>query len=440
MDLKDQFHHIQNVFPQEGLFDSKEWRQAVKPFPISKKLYKDFENFGKVFLKFYQAINQCYRFSLQNREPCWVSDWLNAGIPKSLQDLQQSKTFQHAIPRVIRPDVLLTEDGWVVTELDSVPGGIGLTSWLNSTYQSLGYDVIGSDEVMVSQFLKIFPEEGDIHFIVSEESSTYRPEMSYLAKQLRNIASHRKIHLQDERFTKFSQGDSIYRFFELFDLDNVPSAQTIFDRAHAKELFCTPPPKTILEEKLNLALLWNRNLQDFWIRELGNSFFEKLKRVVPRSWVMDPTPMPPQASIAGLDITDWHQLKLLSQKKRNYIIKVSGYSENAWGARGVHLGSDLSADEWSESVDVAIQSFESSPYIMQEYKKPARVETSWIHPETYEEIPMKARVRLCPYYFVHGDQDKYSISLAGILATLCPEDKKIIHGMSEAVLAPCIVE
>jgi hypothetical protein len=29
------------------------------------------------------------------------------------------------------------------------------------------------------------------------------------------------------------------------------------------------------------------------------------------------------------------------------------------------------------------------------------------------------------------------VELAGILATVCPADKKIIHGMKDAVLVPC---
>jgi hypothetical protein len=36
------------------------------------------------------------------------------------------------VPRVIRPDILLTENGFRITELDSVPGGIGLTGVVES--------------------------------------------------------------------------------------------------------------------------------------------------------------------------------------------------------------------------------------------------------------------------------------------------------------------
>jgi hypothetical protein len=44
---------------------------------------------------------------------------------------------------------------------------------------------------------------------------------------------------------------------------------------------------------------------------------------------------------------------------------------------------------------------------------------------------------LCPYYFVSGDGDDARAKLGGVLATICPADKKLIHGMSEAILAPC---
>jgi hypothetical protein len=45
------------------------------------------------------------------------------------------------------------------------------------------------------------------------------------------------------------------------------------------------------------------------------------------------------------------------------------------------------------------------------------------------------RLRLCPYYFVVAGQTR----LSGALATFCPPDKKIIHGMQDAALLPCRV-
>jgi hypothetical protein len=48
---------------------------------------------------------------------------------------------------------------------------------------------------------------------------------------------------------------------------------------------------------------------------------------------------------------------------------------------------------------------------------------------------MQSRVRLCPYYFVTGDD----VKLGGVLATIVPADKKILHGMTDAMLVPCAV-
>ena len=53
------------------------------------------------------------------------------------------------------------------------------------------------------------------------------------------------------------------------------------------------------EEKLLFALLWNRNLHGFWRQELGEGFLAKLKRLVPYTWVIDPSPLPPHGAIPG---------------------------------------------------------------------------------------------------------------------------------------------
>ena len=100
------------------------------------------------------------------------------------------------------------------------------------------------------------------------------------------------------------------------------------------------------------------------------------------------------------------------------------------------LGSDCSREEWQARVDVAIADSLRNPHVLQEFKKPRRV----MHPlyvstdrTVPHEIEAKAgRLRLCPYYFVTGGK----AVLSGALATFCPPDKKIIHGMQDAALLP----
>lgn len=429
---------VRSQVPDKGLFSGLDWRISPQPFRLEKHWIKELEKLGRVLLQFNKAANLVYRKSLEGKAPEWVAAYLDSGKPEQILKWQRSPAFKSDVPRVIRPDILLTDEGFKITELDSVPGGIGLTGWLNQTYSELadqGADfgeVVGGKRGIVDGFNSIFPKEGNVHLVISKESETYAPEMDWLAKSI-NPARY---SVRDTHFKDFAPGDNVYRFFELFDVPNVKNAFEIFDRAEQKELFVTAAPKAIFEEKLLLALLWNRNLRDAWRQELGESFLRKMQEIVPYSWIVDPTPLPPHGAIPQLELTDWNQLKTLSQKDRDLILKISGFSENAWGARGVYLGSDLPASEWSAAVDMAIASFTKSPYVLQRYHKPKLVEIDWWDFESGKLQKMEGRVRLCPYYFVDGQGDSARANLCGILATICPADKKIIHGMRDAVLAP----
>ena len=425
MNASAKANHVLDQLPEGGLFAGHEWRIAPDPFPLNHELSHELMGLGRILHKFYQAADLLYRHSIIDKAPAWVAEYLEKGKPKYVIDLQRKEAFKNNLPRVIRPDILLTEDGWHITELDSVPGGIGLTAWLNNVYPS----TLGGKNGMLEGFAGIFTKKGNKYIIVSEESKTYRPEMEWLAKNLND-----KYTVRDSDFTDFSEGDTIYRFFELFDLPNVSAAEKIFNYASNKIINLTAPPKSYLEEKMLFALFWNRNLQEFWQRELGNKYFQLLKKVIPQTWIIDPTPIPPNATIPHLNLTNWNQLAELSQKNRRLILKLSGFNEKAWGARSVRFGADLSQSQWAEVVDKSISDFDKSPWILQEYKKPRLTEHDWYDFNTNTVATMKGRVRLCPYYFVNDEKD---IKLGGVLATICPADKKIIHGMRDAILAPC---
>jgi hypothetical protein len=435
MNPTEQAKFIRDSIPASGLFAGMEWKISPTPFPLGENLAKEIESLGRVLLQFYRATNLLYRKSVEGKQPEWVARWLDLGKPRELIELQRSAAFKNEIPRVIRPDILLTETGFSITELDSVPGGIGLTGWLNQTYSKTGAPVLGGADGMLRGFESIFGDAKQVQIVVSEEAKTYRPEMEWLAGQMKNS----EFRIQNSEFKDFADGDAVYRFFELFDLPNVANARLIFELAAEKKIRLTPPPKPMFEEKMLFALLWNRNLHSFWRQELGEGFLARLKKIIPYTWLVDPTPLPPHAAIPELNLTDWSQLKTMSQKERDLILKVSGFSENAWGARGVYLGSDLSAADWSAAVDAALKNFETSPSVLQRFHKPSLVDASWFDFTKNEVVPMKGRARLCPYYFVSGEGDAARPTLGGVLATIVPADKKIVHGMTDAVLAPCSV-
>lgn len=424
--------YVRKCIPSYGLFTEHQWRISTGAFDLGREVAKELESLGRILLQFYRAANLLYRHSVEGRRPPWVARWLDQGKPEKLVGFQRDPAFKNELPRVIRPDLLITDEGLKITELDSVPGGIGLTAWLNLVYDELGYPVLGGARGMLDGFKSIFGPTSKVHLLVSEEAATYRPEMEWVAEQLGPAFA-----VRDQQFRAFSDGDAVYRFFELFDMPNIAGAAAFVELAKSGRIHLTPPLKPIFEEKMLFALLCNRNLAEFWRQELGHGFLRRMMSLTPYTWLIDPSPIPPHAAIPELGITDWSQLAGFSQKQRDLILKVSGFSPQAWGARGVYLGSDLSHADWAIALQKASSSFETSPFILQRYHKPSLVRAEWFDFDRNESVSMEGRARLCPYYFVSGDGDSARARLGGVLATICPADKKIIHGMTDAVFAPC---
>jgi hypothetical protein len=431
---QDRLSAIRNAFPKEGLFADKAWLLSPDAFPIDKKFLADLEQLGHRLFVFQRACNQLYQLSVKGKQPAWIARYLDAGKPKELIAFSRRKEIRDDLPRVIRPDVILTEKGYVIAEIDSVPGGIGLTGWLNQTYSTFDSEIIGGANGMLDGFRSVLPNGGDI--VISQESATYRPEMEWIAARL-NQTPNLKPQTSPWRVLpaenyKPQDGHTVYRFFELFDLPNIPGVENML-RANAEgRISITPPIKPYLEEKMWFALFWMQPLREFWRRELGEKYFVKLQEAIPYSWLLDPTPLPQHAVIPRLEIHDWREAAKFSQRDRELLLKVSGFSPLGWGSRVIALGSDLPHAEWERRIEHALATFESNPTILQKFHKGALFEHRYWDPDSGELTTMKGRVRLCPYYFVEGDR----VKLRGALATIAPADKKFVHGMSEAILVP----
>ncbi len=426
----DRLQFIRDALPAEGLFAEKDWLITPEPFAIEEKWRTDLERLGHQLLVFQRACNQLYQQSVKGKQPAWVARYLDFGKPAELIEFSRRKEFREDLPRVIRPDLILTQDGWTIAEIDSVPGGIGLTAWLNQTYADLGVEVIGGRDGMLEGFATILPNGGDI--VISEESATYRPEMEWIVRQLNGRSPDRSWKVKAAEGYEPATGRDVYRFFELFDLPNLPRVGQLMEAAARDELKVSPPFKPYLEEKMWFALFWLQPLREFWRRELGDKYSRQLQTMIPYSWILDPTPLPQHAVIPRLEINDWREAARLSQKERDLILKVSGFSPLGWGSRGVSLGADLPQAEWEQQIHNALENFEQEPMILQRFHKGHLFEQRYWEHETQGIATMRGRVRLSPYYFVEDNKAE----LRGALATICPADKKLLHGMRDAILAP----
>ena len=433
------------------------WRIGLEPLAISADHLAFFQRLGPQLLEFYRGLNHLYGESVRGTQPRWVASWLDQGKPEALVTYSRMKRFRDDLPAVIRPDIIPTQDGMVITELDSVPGGIGLTACMSQLYgrssATDGARLVGGPDGMINGFAAMLRRRavhpGAIALVVSDEAKDYRAEMTWVAQELtaRGLDT-RCIEPRQIRFTeeglRFTDGDGpislIYRFYELFDLPNIPKAELIQYAVKKALVPVTPPYKPALEEKSAFALLHHPGLAPFWRHELGEELFVHLTSIMPRTWVVDPAPVPPSAVIPGLSVggrtvMDWSDLGAATQKQRHFVLKPSGFSELAWGSRGVSVGHDLPQNEWAAAIETALASFPRTPYVLQEFHKGRQYQVDYFDAHSMDIHTMAGRARLSPYYFVTGE----SAELAGILATICPADKKVIHGMKDAVMVPCTV-
>jgi hypothetical protein len=460
---REQAQHLYEAIPP-GLFrveDQTEriaWRISPEPFSLSATQIAHIERLGEDLLAFYRALNNLYNRSARGTAPAFIAEYLDHGKPEHIIRLARQNRFKQEIPGVIRPDLIVTADGFVATELDNVPGGMGFVGATMEAYCQLGIESIGGEHGIPQGFAALIRhltgvERSTVAIVVSDESSDYRSEMGWLAAALRRLgianawlrAPEEIFFTEEGLFIRHEDGreerlDALYRNFELFDLLNVPKHELMLYSARHNRVRMTPPPKAPLEEKLSFALFHHHALEQLWRAELGGERFERLRAVFPNTWVMDPRPLPPQGVIAGLHaggrpVSDFRRLADLGKSERDFVVKPSGFSELAWGSRGVKIANDLTKEEWSATIDGALSSFDKVPYVLQDFHKGKRLRQDYFDRATDQIRTFDGRARLCPYYFVTGEE---TVQLGGILATIAPADKRLIHGMTDAVMTSCV--
>ncbi len=458
---RDQAHFLNENIPA-GLFggvgvdaERVAWRLSPEPFRLSHATLAAIERLGPDLLRFSRVLASLYQRSVRGTAPAFIAEYLDRGKPETIVRLGRQNRFKSDVPGVIRPDLILTEGGFIAAELDSIPGGMGFVGAMAEVYCRLGFDTVGDRDGITQGFAALLASVAGkpaptTALVVSEESKDYFAELDWLARSLTAAGlgeTHackpdQIIFTEEALFVRLPDGreeklDVVYRNFELFDLLNVPKGDLILYAARHNRVKMTPPPKAHLEEKLAFALLHHPALATVWRRELGEAF-DHLCKVFPQTWILDPRPVPPQAVIPGLTaagepLQDWMQLETLGKSERDYVVKPSGFSELAWGSRGVKVANDLTREEWHDALAGGLAAFERTPYVLQRFHKGKRVRMPYFDRAKDEMAMMDGRVRLSPYFFVTGD----SVRLGGILATVAPADKRLIHGMSDAIMAPC---
>jgi hypothetical protein len=408
MNPLERAHYVRDHLASDGLFTEKTQHIAPKSFALSSTHVELIEKLGLVLHRFNQACNLLYRQSVAGKAHPWVAPLLDAGKPPEMIALARHDKVKGHVAAVICPDLILTGDGFALSELEPVPGGIGLTAWLGETYTALGDTVLGGKDGMRTGFESIL-NGGEV--LISRERADQRPGMEWL------IGKDRVRLVED-----YTPSDRpAYRLFDALDFPSLPKFKEAWQPGQSP---LTPPLKPYLEEKLWLALFWSRPLQGFWRQEVGENGQKLLQKIIPYSWVLDPAPLPPYAIIPELNIQSWEEMTRFPREERELVLKISGFHPDA---RGVHVGSEMSDAEWAAQVRAALAEFSSRPRVLQRFVKGTITDHEFVT-EKDEIVAIKGTTRVSPYYFVVNDR----VSLGGVRVSVSAE------GSRDAIISAAI--
>src|SRR4030095_16135430 len=105
---------------------------------------------------------------------------------------------------------------------------------------------------MVDVFKMVRANGGDI--VISQEAATYRPEMEWTASHLNQHSTSKSWRVVAAENYEPQDGRAVYRFFDLFDLPNIPKIDKTLRVNAEGRITITPPIKPYLEEKMWFAL------------------------------------------------------------------------------------------------------------------------------------------------------------------------------------------
>ncbi|MEJ1971657.1 MAG: hypothetical protein WDM96_03905 [Lacunisphaera sp.] len=209
------FATITSALAGQSLFEDKSWRLSPQAWPLTPDQLAELNRIGAPVLNFTRRSRPSTCVRWRAKTCCATSRFSPRGSPttrsrqagRSRRPCAQPEESWR-ISTVLRPDLLLTEEGFALTELDSVPGGIGLTAFLNRLYGGESdAAIVGHRDAMIENFHQslagLRPDLRNplIAILVSDEAATYRPEMQWLAEQLQTPRPPRILHAPRGRFS-----------------------------------------------------------------------------------------------------------------------------------------------------------------------------------------------------------------------------------------------
>lgn len=382
-----------------------------EPLYLSPQEGQEVLRIGRDVVDYMHAADELYRSESD------VKELLDRGKPKILQQVRQAKYL------FVRPDLLITKQGFSICEIETSPFGLGLAELLNRAYRTAGFNTMVGEGALSGFLVDNTPSQGII--VYSYRVSSFAGQLQFLANEILSGGNREwKVESADSVIGK--NNTNIYRAFYQYEyLNDLFVNKLVQTLLESGEDTVVPSFTPHMEEKALLSLIWDRRWEQFFRRQLGVPTFEHLREVIPPTWIVG------QEQFSVLDfpgaVLSLEELANLSKSRRGFVLKKSGFGDgSSWGESVNFLQEKSSAK--ARDLVVRAQRESESLYIVQEFR--GSVERPMIYENDKHTLEqMRARVRLTPYFsMVSGSEGQ----LVAIKATGC-EGTNYIHASTASI-------
>lgn len=380
------------------------FRISPTPFPLTSEQHSEIHRIGADVSDFFHASDALYRDNDQVRE------LLDRGKPEIFCDTDRPLNYLF-----VRPDLIITDTGFTICEIETSPFGLGLAHLLTDGYNQAGFETMVDPAILAQHVQNGTEPTGEIVF--SKKTDAYKGQLTYLAESV--FGRDWTVRTVDD----LNLDTQLYRAFYLSEYMDDPQVRLLVNGvAHDSTKGLLPSLTPHLEEKAVLALLWDRRFQERFRSQLGDATFNHLRQVIPPTWIVGEEAYFAPGMPEGIERSS--QLASLAKSKRAFVLKTSGFhGASSWG-EGVtflHKKSGKSVAELFMGVEQNLDTL----HVVQEFHKPTELPMSYVFEDTV--VTIGAKVRLTPYFSLQGKL--LSIKATGRQGT------EFIHGSSDSINA-----
>ena len=385
--------------------DTINFRVSPTPFQLSKKQKKQIEIIGKTICEYMDCCIELYKTDEH------IHMLLDKGKPEQLKNVTDVKYL------FLRPDLIVTDEGFCVCEIETSPFGLSLAEILNRTYNEQGYETIIQQNQLKNYIQSQITNSGTIAY--SDKVKAFSGQLEFMASDL--FSEKDKVWSAQKIDESAIKNKEIYRAFYLNEQFVDKNIAKLLQQNHVYIPTSTPQ----FEEKALLSFIWDKRYVETLRSRLGDSAFNLLRAIIPKTWIIGEE----KYLDDNLFQEECNSLKLgeLSKNNRKFVLKQSGFSTTSSWGEGVKFLHKMSKNSALSVIKDAIEDKEHL-YVIQEYKQGKNIKMSYIDEQGIYQM-MNAKVRITPYYAYDG---KNKGNLIAAKVTGC-ENTEYIHASTASI-------